>query len=255
MPPRRRNSGRRNAPAAAAIAETITEVYNTEQGITDVMTRFGIRQAGINRLVDDGFNSMNALVKQYESGVEGFKSYLKSINKTFGVNPDPALRVYFSPPLMTRMMGALFYCNICYYRLHQIPDIRLITQDIASDSYKIYEDLHNKENESEQDIDIQIPDLKGVNNWRSFRDSFEMKLEIVKSKSGFPLNYVIDQTPRTYTRANAARGEVALVDLTEPNVFKEQAVHFGKTYKDGIKTVWLILKSLLLNTTSYDCDI
>ena len=58
MPPRRRNSVRRNAPAAAERANTITEVYNTEQGIVDVMHTFGIRQVGIDRLVDDGFNSM-----------------------------------------------------------------------------------------------------------------------------------------------------------------------------------------------------
>lgn len=253
MPPRRRNPVRRNAPAAVRFEITITEAYNTEQGIVDVMDTFDIRQVAIDRIVEDGFNSINALVQQYESGVEGFHSYLKSINKTFGVNPDPDLRVYFSPPLMSRMLGALFYCNICYYRFHQIPDIRLITQDTASASYKAYEDLHNSEkNESEQDIDVQIPDLKGASNWRSFRDAFEMKLEIVKSNSGFPLNYVIDQTPRVYTRANTTRGEVGLVDLTESNLFKERAVHFGKTFKDDNKTVWLILKSLLLNSSSYD---
>ena len=136
---------RRNSPAAARAAITITGVYNTEQGIVDVMDMFGIRQVGIDRIVADGFNSMNTLVQQYESGVEGFHSYLKFINRTFGVNLNPALRVYFSPPSMTRMMGAIFYCNICYYRFHQIPDIRLITRDIASASYKFYEDLHNSE--------------------------------------------------------------------------------------------------------------
>lgn len=254
MPPRRRNPpARRNQPVAARPIETVTGIYNSEQGIVDVMDTFGIPQVGINRIVGDGFNSMNALVQQYESGVEGFNSYLKSLNKTFGVNPDPELRVYFPPPLMTRLMGALFYCNICYYRLHQIPDIRLITSDLASSSYKIYEDLHNSEtNESEQDIEIQIPELKGASNWRSFRDAFEMKLEIIKSKSGFPLNYVIDQTPRAFTRANATRGEIDTVDLNESDAFKEHAVHFGKTFKDDNKTVWLLLKSLLLNSSSYD---
>ena len=248
MPPRRRNP-----PARRVVINTITDVYNSEQGIVDVMFTFGIRQVGIDRIVDDGFNSMNTLVQQYESGVEGFNSYLKSINKTFGVNPNPDLRVHFAPPLMTRMMGALFYCNICYHRLHQIPDIRLITAEIASDSYKVYEDLHNSEmKESDQEIEVQVPELKGATNWRSFRDAFEMKLEILKSKAGFPLNYVVDQTPRVFTRANANRGEVPAVDLTEPNVFKEQAVHFGKTYKDDNKTVWLLLKSLLLNSSSYD---
>ena len=227
--------------------------FNDEQGFVDLMNECGIRQNGIDRIVDDGFESMNDLVQQYESNIEGFKSYLKTINKAFGNNPSQANRIYFSPPLMSRFLGSLFYCSTCYYNFHMIPDLQQIDADFAIANYKIYEGLTKSEtNESDQDINVQLPDLKGASNWRSFRDAFEMKLGIIKSKSGFSINYVIDPTPREFTRNNAIRGVTDNINLADEIVFKEKAVHFGKMYKEDNKIVWLHLKAALLRSPSYD---
>ena len=217
------------------------------------MNECGIRQNGIDRIVDDGFESMNDLVQQYESNFEGFKSYLKKINKAFVSNPSQANRIYFSPPLMSRFLGSFFYCSICYYNFHVIPDLQQIDAKFAIANYKIHQDLTNSEtNESDQDINIQLPDLKGASNWRSFRDAFEMKLGITKSKSGFSINYVIGPTPREFTRSNATRGVANNINLANEITFREKAVHFGKMYKENNKTVQLHLQVALLKLPSYD---
>ena len=125
-----------------------------------------------------------------------------------------------------------------------IPDLQQIDAKFAIANYKIHEDLTNsKINESDQDINIQLPDLKGASNWRSFRDAFEMKLGITKSKSGFSINYVIDPTPREFTQINTTRGVANNINLVDEITFIEKADN---------KTVWLHLKAALLKSPSYD---
>lgn len=237
---------------AAVRRNAVIDTFTAEQGFRNLMNACGIRQAAANKIITDGFANMNDLVKQYETDIDDFTSYLKSINKAFG-NASRNVRIYFSPPLMSRFIGALFYCSVCYYNLHVIPDISLITGDFANDNYKLRQKLTSSESQNlETEIEIKIPDLKGASNWRAFRDSFEMKLGITKSRTGFPITYVIDQTERDYRRANANRGITENIDLSDENVFKEKAVHFGETFKEDNKTVWLHLKAALLRTPTYD---
>ena len=238
---------------AAARRNAVIETFTSEQGFRNLMNTCGIPQTAANKIITDGFANTNDLVKQYESDIDDFASYLKSINKAFGNVTTRNARIYFSPPMMSRFIGALFYCSVCYYNLHVIPDISLITGDFANDNYKLRKKLTSSESQNlETDIEIKIPDLKGASNWRAFRDSFEMKLGITKSKTGFPITYVIDQTERDYRRANANRGITEDIDLSDTNVFKEKAVHFGDTFKEDNKTVWLHLKAALLRTPTYD---
>ena len=238
---------------AAARTVAIIDTYTAEQGLRDLMQACDIRQNALDKIITDGFRSMDDLVNQYESDINDFSSYLKSINKAFGNATSRAARIYFSPPMMSRFIGALFYCNVCYYNLHLVPDISLITEDFAMENYKLRHELTSSESQNlENDIEIKIPVLKGASNWRAFRDSFEMKLGITKSRTGFPITYVIDQTERGYTRSNANRGITENIDLSDENIFKEKAVHFGKTFKEDNKTVWLHLKSALLRTPTYD---
>ena len=94
--------------------------------------------------------------------------------------------------------------------------------------------------------------LKGASNWRSFRNAFEMKLGITKSKSGFSINYAIDPTPKEFIRSNTTRGVADNINLADEITFREKAVHFGKMYKEDNKIVWLHLKTALLKSPSYE---
>ena len=234
------------------MAEAIVNSYTTEEGFRAMMAEIGVNDNGQNRIVQDGFTSMETLVAQYKFKISDFENYLKSLNKTFANATVARGRVYFSPPLMTNLAGCLFYASTCYYGMHSYVDISLINAENAAEFYKIYEDLHDTESYDNDEIEIKIPSLKGASNWRSFRDTIIMKLSMTKGKTGFPIDYVINDTDRNITHANAARAVVPSLNITKDNFFETNAVHFGKHFKEDNKMVWLVLKSYLMKTPSYD---
>lgn len=85
----------------------------------------------------------------------------------------------------------------------------------------MYEDLRDSESVDNEDFGIKIPYLKGASNWRSFRDTVLMKLSVIQGKTGFPINYVINLSPRQITSANAARSIQAEIDFTEDDFFEK----------------------------------
>ena len=237
----------------------IREFFNTEQGFVDLMYTMGVGNNERDRIVEDGFGAIRDLIAQYDEDIESFRNYLKNLNRTFGASTNDRRRVYFPPPVMSRMIGTLYYGVITYNSCHLLPDFDLLTPDFAMECYKFYEGLKNEENpESEKQIELDIPDFKGATNWRSFRDLVLMKLALIKGKNGYPINYVIDKTDRSAKRSNAARTFVDTVPITDDDFLKTHVCHFGKAYKEDNKRVWNVLKSLLHETIAYDhvteCD-
>ena len=55
----------------------------------------GIRER--NKLVSDGFNSMDDIVTLHTNDVDGFADYLRTLNKAFASSSTVNLRAYFSP--------------------------------------------------------------------------------------------------------------------------------------------------------------
>ena len=237
----------------------IRDFFSTEQGFVDLMFALGVGNNERDRIVDDGFGSIRDLIEQYEHDIESFRTYLKNLNRTFGAANDQRNRVYFSPPVMSRMMGALYYGTITYHCCHILPDFELLTPEFAMECFKFYEGLKNEENpESEKQIEIDIPDFTGASNWRSFRELVMMRLSLIKGKIGFPIDYVIDKTDRTIRRSNAAHILVDTAPITDDDYLKSHVVHFGKAFKEDNKKVWNVLKALLYETSAYDhivdCD-
>ena len=231
----------------------IRESFTTEQGLVDLMYELGVGNNERDRVVDDGFGSVRDLIEQYEHDIEAFRTYLKNLNRTFGASSDRNRRVYFPPPVMSRFIGAVYYGVISYYSCHMLPDFSMLTPDYAMESCKFYENLKNEENpETGNEIEIEIPDFKGASNWRSFRDLIKMRLSLIKGKMCYPIDYVVDMTPRKVNRANAARTLVDTVPITEEDFLKTHTVHFGKAYKEDNKRVWNVLKSQLHETSAFD---
>ena len=237
----------------------IRESYNTEQGFVDLMFTMGVGANERDRIVDDGFGAIRDLIKHYDHDVEAFRTYLKTLNRTFGASSNPDTRVYFPPPVMSRLIGVLYYGIIACQSCHMLPDFDLITPEYALECYKFYEGLRKEENpESEKQIELDIPDFKGASNWRSFRDLVKMRLQLIEGKVGYQIDYVIDATERHAQRVNAAQLPCDTVPITEDDFLKTHVVHFGKAYKEDNKRVWIVLKSLLHETSAYDhivgCD-
>ena len=173
----------------------ITATFITEQGFVDLMFDMGVGDNERDRIVEDGFGSIRELLEQYEHDTESFRSYIKNLNRTFGSSRDTKTRVYFSPPVINRMIGVLYFGITCYYSCHMLPDFELATPDLAMKWYKFYESLRQEENpETEKEIELEIPDFKGASSWREFCDMVSMRLSLIKGKEGFPIEYVIDET-------------------------------------------------------------
>ena len=230
-----------------------SRAFEREQELVNLISTLGGTQNEIDRIITDGFVSMKDLVIHHEHDLETFRTYLKTLNKTFNQHSDPTQVLYFPPMLTSRLMGALFYCKTCYYDFHVIPDIRNINKSMASELYKVYGNMKdNDKSDLDKDIETKIPSLKGASNWRSFRDLVIMKLAQIKGKAGYPVIYVIDDTPRAAKRKSDPRLEADEVDLSEDDIFETRPVQFGTTFKDDNRRVWNVIKSLLLETPSYD---
>ena len=231
----------------------IREFFTTEQGLVDLMYDLGVGNNERDRIVDDGFGSIRDLLAQYEHDIEAFRTYLKTLNRTFGSSSDRNRRVYFPPPVMSRFIGAVYYGSVCFYSCHMLPDFSMLTPEYAMDCCKFYENLKNEENpETGKEIELEIPDFKGASNWRSFRDIIQMRLSLIKGKMFYPIDYVIDATTRDVNRANAARTFIDVVPITEDGYLQKHTVHFGDAYKEDNKRVWNVLKSQLHETSAYD---
>ena len=231
----------------------IRESFTTEQGLVDMMYDLGVGNNERDRIVDDGFGSIRDLLAQYEYDIEAFRTYLKTLNRTFGSSSDRNRRVYFPPPVMSRFVGAVYYGIICYYSCHSIPDFSMLTPDYAMECCKFYENLKNEDNpETEKEIELEIPDFKGASNWRSFRDLIQMRLSLIKGKTTYSIDYIIDMTERDVKRSNAARILVDTVPITQEGYLKTHTVHFGGAFKEDNKRVWNVLKAQLHETSAYD---
>ena len=103
----------------------IRDFYNSEQGLVDLMFAMGVKANERDRVVDDGFNAIRDLIDQYDHDVEAFRTYLKNLNRTFGASSNPERRVYFPPPVMSRMIGSLYYGIITVKSCHILPDFSL----------------------------------------------------------------------------------------------------------------------------------
>ena len=63
---------------------SITELYGNEELLRYVMDRIGISiEQCRNKIVSDGFDSIRSIVHHHSNDVEGFRTYLTGLNKTF----------------------------------------------------------------------------------------------------------------------------------------------------------------------------
>lgn len=116
--------------------DPIVQRFQSEQSLRAMMTEIGAGGNEASRIIRDGFPSMERLVAQYKFKINEFEDYLKTLNKTFATASLVRDRLYYSPPVLSNLVGCLFYASTCYNGLHAYIDIDLIDADSASDYYK-----------------------------------------------------------------------------------------------------------------------
>ena len=236
---------------------TIQERFEDEPSFDQFLTVIGLTDRQRQRIIQDGFHTMRSLVEHYKvPGPKQFETYLKDLNKTFATASTVALRIYFSPGVINRLVGCLNYFRHLVYTFHSIADLDSIDMDTANifaDLWIENESGWRKSSDGKEDEDIEIPKLKGQFNWVAFRDAFMYKLRVMKSPKGCSMEYLLDETEREVTRPNARLIELDdLLDLKDSNVFKEKAVHFGDSFKtDNIK-LWNLVEAQVMNTDPYN---
>ena len=244
---RRRADADINLPAVAGLANNV--LYDNEDAFRVMLHAMGIPQRERNRLVNDGYSSMKSILDLHPNDVKGFKTNILNLNKHFASAADNALRVYFTPVHISRLIGAVHYFNLAVHSFHKVPDILSIDADNSTTYATHFRHLHS---DQEDDIDITIPTLNGSSNWTDFRDKFLMKLSRTIGARGFAITYVVDTTTRTALRATAALDIIDDYDISDDAIYVTWPTHFGPAFKTDNKAVWELLKSQLLGCPAFN---
>ena len=221
------------------------EKYDNEDEFIYMLRRIGINQAGIEQLSSDDFDTMKVLVDQYKDDVTEFSSYLKTINKS----NSP---VRFSPVISNRIIAVLHYFIQAVTCFHTVPDLATIDRDEATalvDPYNAY--IKFKDLDADEDVIIDLPVLKGHENWIQYRDKFMSNLTNMTGSNGTPLAYVIDDTERAVTNRNNHLIETPSINIESTETYKTEMIHFGIHFRRDNSKIWQLLKKSLLGTQPY----
>lgn len=235
-----------------ADALTITQRLSNTNAFLCMLHRIGCGFKERFRLLHDGFDSMQALVDHFGDDIDSFKKHLTTSNKTWLNHSLPRMRAFFTPVLISRLVGTLYYFHTAVHLFHNIPDINLVDATAASKHGRIYHQ-HRSSKDNDGDIDkIELSDLNEAKDWTPFKEKFIQLLDLTIGSHILPIRYVIDSTERPHLRAQAARTEVDSVDLEDETIFTTSIVHFGAAFKADNKLVWNILANSLLDKPAYN---
>ena len=236
----------------ALTALSTTDQFTDEMGIVFLFEELNLGNPERNRLWKDGIQAIGDMVDQYGYDIKSFKAYLQNLNKTFASAADPGDKVYFSPPVIMQLCGALFYFNHCVNTLYIVPEVTSADGTFLMENYDHFKSLSGENEDDEDDDDIDIPVLKGHENWVQWRDAFVAVLSNSYGARGIPIDYLIDGTKRKVTKANAAYEEYDVINLEDEGLFTTMTVHFGPAFKSDNTKLWKRLKAALINTPPYN---
>ena len=236
----------------ALSALSATDQYSANMGIVFLFEELNLGNAERDRLWNDGIQAVGDMVDQYGYDIKSFQTYLQNLNKTFATAANPADRVYLSPQVIMQLCGALFYFNHCVNTLYIIPDVTSADGTFLMENYDHFKTLSGESKDDEDDDDIDIPVLKGHENWVQWRDAFVAVLSNSYGARGIPIDYLVDDTKRNVTKANAAYQEYDAVNLEDEGLFTTMTIHFGPAFKSDNSKLWKRLKAALINTPPYN---
>ena len=237
---------------------TILARYNTAASFQELLTRIGVSDRQQQHLTDDEFTTMKSVVEFFQfSDIKEITTYFEDVNKTYGNASRREARVRFPPRVIAKISGVIWYFVHCVYSLHTIPDVALITLDQSMELGRMARegldsDPASDDAKSNKEDEVSLPKLKGAANWIDFRDKFVIKIEKIKNRRGISFKYLLDETVREVTRANADYLTVPTLDLSTADLFLTRTIHFGPTYKQDNKKLWFLLANVLVNTSPYN---
>lgn len=206
------------------------------QHFVDLLRRIGVTQACVNQLIADDLDTIKTLVQQYKGNISSFEMYLKTFNKTMNNGPNPAR---FSPVIMNRLLAVVHHVIQAVTCFHTMPNMTLIDRQMAGDLMEPYR-AHKQfsSDKIDEKVIIVLPELKGHDNWISYRDKFLSNLHNTPRTNETPLLYVVDTTPHAADRINQPYIDVDVIDLDSWEIYNSGMVQFGTHYKKDNSKVW-----------------
>ena len=80
-----------------------------------------------------------------------------------------------------------------------------------------------------QDV-VKILQFKGHSNWIEFKQKLILIISLIKSVTGFSLNYIVDTTEREYKSAQSGKGEIEVNDPSDLKSMKSKLIFFGEPF-------------------------
>ena len=222
-----------------------TDKYRDDREFAAMLQRIGVNQAGIEQLRSDDFDTMEVLVGQYKDNISEFTAYLRTINKS----NSP---VRFSPVVSNRITAVLHLFIQAVTCFHTVPDIAIIDRDETQnllEAYNAYVKI--SETNGDDDIIIDLPELKGHENWIQYRDKFLSNISNMNGSNGTPLSYIVDDTERIASRRNQQYAEAPTIELDSWETYERGMIHFGPHFKRDNAKIWQLLKKSLLGSQPY----
>jgi len=203
---------------------TITDRYSSEESFMDFLESIGFSPAQRNRISLEGFTSMKILVAHsYQlEGSSGLEKYLRDLNKTYA-GAAQAIRVHYTPRIVSCLAGCLNYYILSVYALHTIPGVLVIDANMAANHGKFWTKYKCDKNASDlykdDDVATDLSKLKGATAWVAFRDAFTYKLRNAINARGLPMVCLIDTAIRAVTHENANLLEAIHINLNKELLF------------------------------------
>ena len=232
------------AISATLAGLSITEAYESDEGLTHLLRRANIAANERTRINNEGFNNLKSLIDNFAT-TKAFEDTIKDLNKTFGaLLATNRNRVYFNIRAVKNLTAIHYYTSRCL-ALNKIPDIRIL--DIPQAVIYMENRYINYAN-SKEDVKvdkIKVPEFTG-DNWILFRDKFVVQLRNISGSRDIPLEYVIRQDP----------GDENLVESESPDLDEldpiQNARLAGNFFKEDNAHVYRLLQGFLVGTPGHN---
>ena len=129
--------------------------------------------------------------------------------------------------------------------------MNVICEEFKDDVESFKDFIKTMETDIGQD-DVKIPQFKGHSNWIEFKQKLILKISLIKSATGFTLDYIVDTTEREHKSAWSRKGEVEEYDPSNLESMKTKFIFFGEAFKKDNTQCWKILELNLLDTPGYN---
>ena len=166
---------------------TITQSYTNKNAFLCMLDCIGCEYKERFRLLHDGFNTIKTLVDHFQGNMEEVKKHLTNSNKTWMNNTVIRMRAFYSPVLINKLVGVVYYFQTSVNILHTIPNINAITPKTAASYASAYSNSLLDDDQDDEASKIELPTLIKAKDWTPFKETFLHLLSITHGAHKIPL--------------------------------------------------------------------